>query len=39
MWHDVIFLNFSNYFSNEKVDVACYLNFKKLFLMEKEDIT
>jgi hypothetical protein len=27
MWHELIFLNFYNYFLIEKDDVACYLNF------------
>jgi hypothetical protein len=35
MWHEVIFLNFLNYFSIEKSDVAYYLNVQNYFSMEK----
>jgi hypothetical protein len=38
MWHEVIFLNFYNYFSIEKGDMACYLNFQNYFSMEKGDV-
>jgi hypothetical protein len=27
MWHEVMFLNFENYFSMEEDDVTCFLNF------------
>jgi hypothetical protein len=38
MWHEVIFLNFNNYFSIEKGDVAWYLNFQNYFSMKKDDV-
>jgi hypothetical protein len=37
-WLKVISLNFQNYFSIEKGDVACYLNFHNYFSMEKCDV-
>jgi hypothetical protein len=30
-WDEVIFLNLQNYFSMEKCDVACSLNFQDYF--------
>jgi hypothetical protein len=38
MWHEMIFLNFKNYFSMEKDDVKCSMNFEKYFSMKKDDM-
>jgi hypothetical protein len=37
-WDELISLNFQNYFSMQKCDVACSLNFQNYFSIEKSDV-